>query len=108
MNEIQKYFKNITPQKLVISVIFLVLMYIVLKKLWQYGKPSNYNEDSYIIGGGVIPSDWMPNEYTDSLYSAIQGWTFSPDGLDSVAEKVNKLTDNHYLYFLFHFHIHLQ
>lgn len=83
-----------TPQKAIVTAVVVILMYLVLKKIWQYVKPSNYSADSFTAGGGIIPSGWSPKEYTDSLYGAIQGWTFSPDGLDAVSEEVFKLSDN--------------
>lgn len=93
-NKIGAYFKNITPQKLVITVVVTVIAFFVLRKLWQLIKPSNYGQASYIVGGGTIPAGWQPTETTDKLYRAIVGWSFSPEDLDNACKDLVTLSDN--------------
>ena len=94
MKSLQNYFKNMTPQKAVVTAIVLILMFFILKKIWQYIKPTNFQNDSFIAGGGVIPAGWKPNEYTDLFYKTVKGWSFSPQALDDTSKEILRLSDN--------------
>lgn len=94
MKNLEKYFKTMTPQKAIITAVVLILAFFVLKKLWQYIKPTNFSADSFISGGGTIPAGWKPDEYTDLFYKAVKGWSFSPEAIDNASKEILTLADN--------------
>lgn len=94
MNKVQTYFKDMTPQKLAITVVLAVILFLILSKLWKLIKPTNYTQASYVSGGGMVSSTFNPTIITNEFRSATQGWSFSPDELDKVCEKLVALNDN--------------